>query len=214
MKPGVVTVIALALGGLVLYGLGKWDGVVSARDRVIVQEARAVLKAGAGYRARIGALRDSVAGLEASERRLVGLAGRQRAQLDSLLSVEGVATSGPVDSLAASLGMFHVKQVGWVSDSGTVRHLALLAWRAEVRLPATEALLALTDSLLRVNRQLVETWAVRAGLAEARVTVLEASLTDVLTVADCRFLFWRCPSRTVTFVVGLAVGAVGATVAQ
>lgn len=55
-------------------------------------------------------------------------------------------------------------------------------------------------------------------ISQQRVAGLEhlnAELQDVVKKAEqgCRFLFWRCPSRTTVFIVGGTVGAIGGAAA-
>jgi hypothetical protein len=58
----------------------------------------------------------------------------------------------------------------------------------------------------------------RALIAEARVAELEPLLTRGLKIVDCRILGLRfaprCPSRVVTFVVGVGLGVTGALVVR
>lgn len=200
---GAVAVFA----ALLLYGIGRLDGRAAASSDAAAADARGVLRAGDAYRARLRAgdqviaeLLREVAGLEVAVDTL-----RRASQRPPPTSV----TTGPVDAVAAGLGLPALPDGGYRADSSQVRQFARWEWRSSVTLPAMERLVAALDSLLAVNRALVTSYAERAVIAEARATAVEASLRALLEVRECRILMFPCPSRTVTFLVGVGLGAVG-----
>ena len=201
------------LGGLLIYGLGKWDGWVGARDAATVRQARLVLAAGNAYRARQAEMRadsirqaERVAGLER-------LAASQKWDIARLKALEASQTrpgdTMPTDTVAVSIGLWRADSATWATDSAGVRLLAGHVWRSVTLLPAVEAFQATVDSLLAATRDRLATSETGRALAEARVTVLETSLADLLKVADCK-IAWviPCPSRTASLVVGIGLGIV------
>ena len=107
-----------------------------------------------------------------------------------------------------------------VRDTVIVRLDARLATDTSARdsvqtlLVKADTLMAQRDSLLTAVRLLT----VRAERAELRVADLERHLTAVLTVADCHMLgvgfLPKCPSRTLSAVLGLGTGAVAVLVVR
>lgn len=146
---------------------------------VTFSEAHALLGGHAGYQRVI----DSLKGTEA---RYVGLEGFWRAKADSLARLHAANPVGVHDSSGTGLpssGGLHVSQ----NDSLRVIFLG----RA---LDACDGARLAADSAL--------------ARCAARGDSLEASLRAVLAVKSCRFLFFKCPSRSAFFVVGALAGAI------
>jgi hypothetical protein len=177
---------ALAAAALVLVVLARWDGAIGQRDAETIADARRLLALTKPFHAQIARL--------ASER-------------DSALAVAARARTAAqgLDTTIARL-----------SADTTVIGLRL-------RFPTLNELLVSYER--RDSTRLREILALQAAhaadaralrLAVPRVVDLEGSLTKVVAIADCHILgvkfLPRCPSRTLSFVIGTGVGVVVAVV--
>jgi len=207
--------VGLGLGGAaLLYGLGRWDGAVDARASEAVRDAKAVLHAGQGYRARQAALRADSARLAERAASLEALASSQKEDIRRLRHLEASQTRPidtlPTDTVAASIGLHAVSGATWATDSAGVRSLARHVWRSTVLLPSVMAFRRTVDSLLTVTRERLEVSEAGRAIAETRVVNLEAALGTLVKTRECRIAgLLPCLSRTTTFVVGAVLGAAG-----
>jgi len=165
--------------GLALLFLAWTEGAAHEQDALTFQNAEQVL-------ARHGAyvhLQDS---LRLVERRFVGEEAFWRAKADSL---------GKVQNVAASLANRDTSKAESVSSNTT-------------QLPATDSL-----RVVFLGRSLDACDAARGAAdsalarCEARGDSLSRALADVLRAKACRFLLFKCPSRSALFIGGAVLGA-------
>lgn len=175
-----LSVAALLVGALAIWTMFQFDWAIQRRDRETIADARRILATTRPYHARMRAL--------AAER-------------DRALEVARTAASA-AESLDTT--------VHRLAGDTTIIGLRL-------RFPPLDSLLVAYDRRdgLRL-RQLAALEIARQADARAlrftapRVVQLEASLGDVVEIADCRLLGirWlpRCPGRTLSFFVGSGLG--------
>lgn len=175
---------------LCLMGFCYVQGRASATDDLTLDRASALLGGHGAYQRAIGLLRDSEAAFVRSE-------GFWRAKADSLgrrfhaANPVGVQPSSHLDSAALASRLPSRSS----TDSGVPYQPAdslrvIFLGRA---LDACDASRAAADSALA-----------RCG---RRADSLETSLREVLAVKECRFLFFKCPSRSAFFLLGAVGGA-------
>jgi hypothetical protein len=169
---------------LLIYWFGRWQSAQGRESGTIIANARQALASGKAYRARQVALQQiaiSNMNLAREAQRGYQVRGALIVKLDTALS--------RATTMAESLSTVQQQNVqlrGQVSD--------LLV--ANLRLERAR----LADST-------------RADHAEIRVAELERHLAATLTVADCHIagvaFLPRCPSRTVSAVLGIGLGVTG-----
>lgn len=171
--------ILYAILALAICGFAYVQGRSDAIDSLTLGRAETLLAGHTGYLRVI----DSLKGVEA---RYVGLEGFWRDKADSLgRRSQGANPVGVQPSSATGLpssGGLHVSQ----NDSMRVIFLG----RA---LDSCDLARGAADSAL--------------SLCRARGDSLERSLREVLAVKSCRFLFFKCPSRSAFFILGAVGGA-------
>lgn len=216
----IVILLAFAAFG-VFRGLAWFEGRVQAGDREAIQNARAVLAAGKAFREEIALLKDreqaALDRIGARDPERARLASRQ-ARLDSAAS-EAVreAVAADLRFLAPQLGLLAEGPDRFVTDSAGMRRLARIAAdtaKAALIPVLRSRIIALEADTLDFRLALVASQ-IQAQNALDRVVRLELSLEDVTNRLDCRILgLIPCPSRTLTFIVGAAIGAVGVAAAK
>lgn len=182
MKLRVVLYVAVA--AVALYLFGRWQSAQGRESGAIITQARQSLASGKAYRARQFALQQiarSNMALAREAQRVASIRGALIAKLDTALD-----------------------------RASTVRDSMPIVLRQVVELRGQVSDLLFANLKLERARFGDST---RADEAEGRVAELERNTASLLTVGDChiagvRFLP-RCPSRTVSLVVGLGIGAVG-----
>jgi hypothetical protein len=179
----------LLVGGLLLALLFWWSGRQGAESGAVIHAAHQALASGKAYRSR-------QAKLQAVAQRALNRA------------VVAIASDRAKD---ASLRELQTRLAGVATDSERV--VALRQIVDTVSAQRDSARSALGYLLVRLVAD-----STRAFHAENRVAELERHLAAVLRVADCRILgiSWapRCPSRTVSAVVGATLGATAVLAAR
>jgi len=120
---------------------------------------------------------------------------------------------------ALSRGNAYRKNIARLKGIQTSRTVVMTRWRSIADTASTDSAKAFAwrNAAESCERALLAC-SERALLAEARVSELEPLLTRGLKIVDCHILglgfLPRCPSRTVTFVVGVGLGVTGALVTR
>lgn len=190
-------------GVMLVYGIGRWEGAMANRDQEAERTARTVLAAGTRYYVTIAALRAAEAVAEAEARRYVRAASGALTKADSLQR-EADRLARVADSLrAAQTASGDPDPCGPASDA----------------LRACQAVgVTLREAVAEQQRAVVALEVARSGAseradtAEARSEALDASLRVLLGARTCHLFGIPCPSRTVSFIGGVAV-TVGAILA-
>lgn len=187
-RPAVLLAGGAVVAALVLYGIGRWSAGIDAREADAIARAHAWLEAGKARRADRARL---IAAATAAQARADGFAAAARAHeaSDTALNAALDRVKTAVDSLPIVLAQ---------RDSARA---SVASWAQAF---AALTLVARADSL-------------RAVRAEAAADSAEARLRDILPIADCHVLglgfLPRCPSRTVSLLIGGILGA-GAVLAS
>lgn len=180
MKRVTLPLWGLAALGVMLWGLSKWDTHVTRQESAFVEQATRALEAGKAFRGRSAKLQN--AARVAQNRATVAL-GRADSLTRTLMGLQGALPDS-----------------GGIARATVDSLLDLAERRDSLRLVAIHGLELAVDA----ERQ-------RANAAEARVSALEKVVAQGIKVVDCRLLgigfLPRCPSRTASAAIGLAVGA-------
>lgn len=187
-RPSLLLVAGAAVVLLVLWFFARWDAQISQGDQATIAAAQQWLQAGKARR------------LERGHLLAVALNAMTKA---TALQREAQVHAAGDRQLDAALGRARA----------AVESLSLVvAQRDSARAAVTNWAQAFAS--LMVARLADST---RADRAEAALAEGERHLTDVVIIADCHLLgvgfLPRCPSRTVSLVVGGIVGAGAAVVA-
>lgn len=208
-------------GAVILYGFGKWQGKIDAKVQAYNQEVQRTLKLGASYRAR----QDSLKSLAVAAQERARIASDSLKVLDRALAAQEdsarqdaiLAQTGPLADLLPKLQLTAEGPDRYVTDSTGVRFLAGL--QAEVqRAHKVEPILREQIKQLAQDTLALRTvsrfHAERADSAEARVDTLETLLREGQNLGKCWVVphLVPCPSRTVTFITGVALGTTVAIV--
>lgn len=173
---------ALAAAALVLLLLARWDGAVNQRDAETIADARQILALSRPFH-------EQIARLAAERDRALLAAARARAAAQT------------IDTTIARLNA-DTTVVGLRLHFPTLNEL-LVSYERRDSLRLRE--LAARDLAQRFDARALR-------LTAPRVVQLEASLTGVVAIADCHLLgvsfLPRCPSRTLSFFLGLGAGAI------
>lgn len=177
-----LAIAALLLAGI-LYALGRIDAGNERKEEDWRQRSSMALSAGRSYRE----------GLERA--RLQAVAARATADSARRVLALGDRRRDSLQLLVRRLNLDSV-------PPAVVNYISVLEGRDSAWAVAYAAL------TLRASAD-----STRADLAEARVRVLEPLLVEGVKLKTCRIAgLISCPSRTTTFVIGLATGVVGSIV--
>jgi len=180
--------LALLLGALLLHGRGNAPAVEAAD--------RAFLAGAAPYHARLAA---AIRGRDSALARATGDSAARQAAARSSRAALAVADSiraarPPVDTAGADVTGLKAEVASFAAENAWLRRLHTadsLQIAAVLRL-ATDYQAALVGDSLALN------------IARARADSASALLAATLKAEGCRILFWPCPSRALSFVLGAA----------
>ncbi len=189
VAPGLVRkltapAVLLAVGGLALYALGRWDQYVSKRDSDLDRQTKAAVKSYEGLHDLYS--RAKLAQVEA-EKEASGYHRRAEVALGVADSLQKVLRSVTPRLLAAAKTC---------QDSVLVLSGALSSCQEQ------------TDSLRSANTALISdtvtlsrsrnAWKLVADSADQVSTQLRNALQAEHNARDCKILFFKCPSRALT----------------
>lgn len=202
---------------VILYGLGRWDGLVSARYSELRDDTRVILDLGKAARRRSDSLRlleraalaqaQTVKRLEDSlETRLGSLDARDLQEVADIQSLSLRALLPPLRMQP----IVSEGQISYATDSAGVRFLSgrmLRLSQLERRLPVADSLARSRAGHVVLLEAASGAASARADSAESRVGDLEKQLERWLDASSCHILlpFIPCPSRGLSFVGGVAV---------
>lgn len=187
------TWLLVPLGIIAIYLIGKWQGSIQQRDNEILSSAHLILKAGKAYRAHYLQL------LEMESSHVHQANTHSHNALTILISADSLSK---LDSALDA----QLSNINNVRDSNRV----LLTQNNTLRQENRTIRDAFNEQMQAAAHLQIAIKAAddRADLANHRADTLEYSLKRVLKVEECKILFLKCPSRTVTFFVGAAGGFV------
>lgn len=191
---------------LALYGALAFTvwGVLTAVGSASAEQAAREERAAIHERNAVVALRGYRASRKAAEAE-----GRKRVAAERLYAAErakvgkiGIDLSASLDSARAVLA----------SDSASVAQLraALQSTteRAEHYYSSAEAALALADSLRAAFHAERSALLFSLAAADSTIATQGRAIASWKAAAECRFLLWKCPTRTQVFVGGVLLGVV------
>jgi hypothetical protein len=210
----VSTVVILAVGAGILYGLGRWEGRLDQKLELWKDKAETALAAGKAYRARQDSLIARADSAEARSSRLdseiTDLRGQIRVAEDSARTVALAASSGPLDSILPRLRLVRAGRNVFQADSSGVRYLGRLAadaQRAQTVIPLLRKELGLERQKSLAFQEAARFHELRANSAEARVVELEIVVKEGIEARSCSIAgFLPCPPGGVLLIVGLVAG--------
>ena len=173
------------VGICILYFLGRWDGMVSERDRMLDQQTASALEAGNQWRGRLAA------------------AEKQNSKLGTELAAAHATlarTLAEADSIAVIIDTVTL-------DSSTDYRMLYQLRTAEVR--RVRAALVASDSVRAILTAQVAVYRAVALEADTTIALLQGALRDERSARQCRILgILPCPSRTTALLLGAAGGLV------
>lgn len=223
-KAPTIRVSALiGIGLVVLYGLGRWDAIVSARMNELRDDTRTILDLGKVARRRSDSLRQLERTVLAQAASLQRLEDSLETRLENLLDLDAIEVveirNLPVEALLPPLRLRPITvgvQRLYATDSSGVRVLAgrmLRLDQLERRFPVLEDLAESRGRRASLFQAATSAAQTRADSAESRVVDLEKLLVRWQASSTCRLLLiFPCPSRGLAFVGGVAVTLTAALV--
>lgn len=219
MRVGALIGISL----VILYGLGRWDSMVSARYSELRQDTRVIMDLGKVARRRSDSLRllerEALAQAR-TNRRLedsleTSLGSLAETDLQEVADLRDVAVWDLLPPLQMQPIQGHETQIASI-DSAGVRFLSRRMLRLdqlERRLPIVESLASSQGRSLTLFEAAASAAQTRADSAEDRVVDLEKLVVRWQAASTCKILlFLPCPSRGLSFVGGVAAAAVAVVV--
>ena len=217
LPTSAISLLIIALGAGVLYGLGRWDQSIDSQLRAHNEQVDRQL---GQFKKLYSRFQDSVTALEVGHQQhadsLHDVATGARRQLagvrDSLAVLALSAQSDSIESVLADLPfMVQIDRNTFQTDSLGLRNIAALNIMAigyEKEVPLLEQEVEAQRLELLDWKELYRLANVRADSAHARTLSLEADLATGRRLSQCRIIgFIPCPSRGVMLVVGLGLGA-------
>lgn len=188
-RPSAIAIVGAAVITVTLYGLGRWDARVGQEDQAALASARAWLAANGARRIERARLL-AVAQSEAARARRLAAEARAHAASDTVLEAALDRAHSATDSLPIVVAQ---------RDSARA---AVASW--------AQAFAAVT-----LKDRADSAWGARGWAAADSA---ERLIPPVLHVAECRWLGLsfapRCLTRTTSFLVGVAGGAVAILLAK
>jgi len=189
---------AVLVAALVLYGIGRWDGRISAEEARMAVQAREFVRTAGAFHDHLARLKTEETAARVSARSHELEAYRERVAADGLQK--------RADSLARIADSLRAAQTASGAPDPCAPANAALAACQEVGATLRGALAHQVEASadLEAARQSA---AARADVATHRADSVTVALDGLLHARGCTILhFLPCPSRPVVMVLGLAGG--------
>lgn len=223
LSPALLVILLSAIGGALLYVLGRWDESIDTRWELHRAAVDRALEDAHRARAREDSLRSLQLMAHAradSAERLAGVQVSAIAELEAEVERENeISVTSSIAEILPKLHLHPIDDNLFGTDSSGVRFLEGLrrdSFRALLVSPLQEHVRtlgqekdALREALWLANE--------RADSAGARALQLEGLLRENQKLTSCHldpFGLVPCPRRGLTFVAGVALGVVGFSVAR